>query len=236
MNLLEKLRLIGAGSLHALLNGAIDKMPVAVLEQQIRDLQNSRKVVAQGVTTAVAEIRILTKDQRTKQERHTTLESVINQLLTDDNPANDMAAGPKEKEQMTIEAELQRITADLGTHAETKGALEQALVLVDGRISEMEARLNTLKSTEKQTMAKEEASKALKLATEVLGSGAGSSIDSAMRRAEQRNVRAGVELESEVSELRSKSGDADLDVEVQARLAARKGRLSGTSAKAAAVS
>ena len=235
MELFEKLRLIGLGGLHGLLDEAIDKMPIKVLEQQLRDLQSHRAIVAKGVTEAIVQVRLLNGEQRTKQERHAHLEQVINQLLTDDDPLNDAAAGPMEKEQMTIEQDLKSISQNLGTQAETKGVLEQALVLIDGRIGEMEARLNTLKSTEQQTRAKEEASAALKTAKSILDNGTGSSVDSAMRRAEQRNMRAAVELEGEVSDLRAKIGDVGLDAEVQARLQARKKRvLDAAPAKASA--
>lgn len=218
-SLLGKLRLIGLGSMHSILNSVIDEMPLQVLEQQIRDIKKSRDTVDQGVSEAIGNVRTLTRSKTQKSSRIAELSQVIEQILTDDDPLNDAAAKPKIAERKRLEKEVVDLDAQLSTQASTKATLEEALVLIDSRIEQMEARRDKLQSTTAQSAAKEEASAALKAARAILDRTAGSSVDSALQRAENRDVQAGVTLEREVDRLKQTTGAREEDVEVDAELA-----------------
>lgn len=221
----EKLRLIGLSNIHAALDRVIDLNSPAAVEQLIRDLKRDTQIVDDGVAASENRWRELTKAQRTKTTRVTQLNTVITQILTDDDPTNDAAAKPKMREKLALEADLQKLSGDLETEAQAKGTLEEALTLIRGRTSELEARLEQLRSTEKQAAAKEEAVSALRTAREALDKGPGSSVDSALQRAEKRGGVAGVQLERELGKLRDTTGAASVDVEVDAALATFKAQL-----------
>lgn len=225
MGIFDKLRVLSLGHINNVLDHVIDMNSPVAIAQQVRDLRTSRETVDSAIADSIGRVNVLQKTQKTKAGRVAQLVQVITEILSDDDPTNDAAATPKMAEKLRLEAELEGITAKIAEEATTRGTLEEALGAIDGRISELEARLEALKSTESSTRAKEEAVSALKTARQALEVNPGSSVDSTLQRAEARRGAADAHLAREVGKLNTLTDKTGRNTEAEAAVAAFKRQL-----------
>ncbi len=231
----DKLREIGLGSVHGVLDGLrkSEVLSLPIAEQNLRDLIAQRDKVDQSVTSTIASIQMLTKEQSERAKRITKLESTMTHILTDDDPNNDAAAEPLMAEKLQIESARDRAQVELDDHTATRAVLEQALGMINSRASEVQAQIDELRSTEHTAAAKSAAKTALQNARQILEKAPGAELDSTLAAARRRGAEADVGLQREMSKIGAATNSMARNAEVGDALAKFKAGLAKKDAAAA---
>lgn len=205
-----KLGLIADSNLNTVLDRVIDFNSTGAIETYIRELKDSSRQLDQAVAETIGRIKGLNREKTENAARATRLEATIDYIINKDgDDTNNHTALPYGEELVGINERNVQIDAQIEDLGQTRGQLEQALGLLNGKIGEMDGRLKTLKSTTAMTEAKEEGARALSKAAEFLGKGPGASVDNAMHRAEARKDTADATLDRTLDQVNTAVGGSE---------------------------
>jgi phage shock protein A len=214
LTIFQKLHDLSLGTVNAALDAASnsDVLSLPVAQQRLRNLMAQKDVLDNNIAESITRTRLATSQQRDKAARVAQLNTAITNILSGSGADDDKnkAAMPKMAEKMHLEADLKKLSDTLAAEATTNGTLQEAMHLLDSKVDEMKASIDELSSTQHQARAQEEASSALKNASEVVGNAVGANLDSQIGRANERKVKSDVDLERQVSRLKEVT-NADVD-------------------------
>jgi len=220
---LEKIGLLIGGGIHAVLNSAIDAMPLATAEQQIRVIEGHLQDIDNGVNEAIANSRLAEKRLGGIQEEIAYNTDVVLKITNDGDPSNDHLAEEPAQRIIVLEDERKAEQANMTSAAEVRAKMEKALALLTARKEQLVGRVSYLRSTEKQAKASEAAVTALRKVSQALDSTAdGGSFDSSIQRATRNREIANAGLERELAKVERKTVKPTMNAEVAAKIAAIK--------------
>jgi len=160
-SILQKLRVITLSNIHTLLDGIKGLNSIGEYEQYIRDLGTARDQIDDQAAASRGRKQFLEQQIATAKARCEAADEQINILLGDDDPSNDHLATPL---QLQFDAAKQMIAgaeAELVNIQNVVSQYDQAVQRLDVRLMEANGKLETLRSMDQATKAKEKAAKAL---------------------------------------------------------------------------
>ena len=187
--LMEKLNLLIGASLHDLVNKALQAQNVAVLNEQIRRLGESRDDVSETIATVTADMRIetdkchgLTTDIATLKDRAKTLKDA----------GKESQAAILVKQYMGKQESLDKSTQSIAEMENELVTLNQAVGMIDAKTAEMESARDDVERALKIAHSKNRTVRNLDDVAEILKGDSGASIG---EWANTQKVRADVRLE-----------------------------------------
>lgn len=160
-SIFAKLRVITLGNLHTFLDSINGLNSIGEYEQYIRDTEAARNQLDDQAAASRGRKQFLEQQIATAEARCEAADQQIDILLGDDDPSNDHLATPL---QIQYDAAMQQIATaktELTSIQATVSQYDQAVQRLDVRLTEAKAKIETLRSMEHATKAKEKAVKAL---------------------------------------------------------------------------
>lgn len=169
----QKLRVLTLGSVHDLLDKAIDLNSPSALRQYVRDLEDALDKLRNEAAMQAGMLRTLTREQGDLTAKIATSRTLAQKYVTT-NPA---LARIKASDVISGQKELESITQQIGTQTQVSQKLDAAVAQLDSKHTEMVSNVRRLESMDRTTKAQEQAASALTSAGHTLASGSGVSID-----------------------------------------------------------
>lgn len=183
-SVLGKLRVLGLGNLHDLLDRLVDLNSVAAVEQYLRDLREAldklRGMAAKMGSQEDRQESELERLVRLQETRRTQAQF----FATDADPGNDPHGVAL---LLAAQADDPRVEQLTQMHAATEAGAEQlaaAVKVVETRLDAMNARLVYLRSLKDQAEVQDEVTQAARAAGGIMGNGADGKVDKYVARAE----------------------------------------------------
>jgi phage shock protein A len=231
----EKIRVLTLGNLHDILDAAIDLNSVGACKQYVRDLEEAKDKMQQTAATARGRLSIAEGDLATLTQRIATDNEHAELLLTDDDASNDGHAQTLIEGVIRMEEELIGKKAAVETAKATSAALAVAVDKIVTKHVAMVSNIRKLEAIAQQTAAQNEATKALKQASKLVGTADGVSVDNVERRLREQAATSNEQFKTALGGLDTGSGAAGVGDSITAakakqRIAALKAKKNGTTA------
>ena len=185
-SIFQKLRVLGLGSVHDILDKAIDMNSPTVLRQYVRDLETAEAQLKNEAAVAAGGKRTLTRELEDLNHRITDKLAAIKIIQAGTNPAAESIARNYASVVVNLQNEVKDKQAQLAAQEELSANLESALSKIDAKHAEMLSQVHRLESLDRATKAKEQAAGALDNAVNLASSGVGVNIDSVRAKVEAR--------------------------------------------------
>lgn len=226
--ILDKLRLIGLGNLHDLLNRVQDLNSPGMARQVVRKLEEASEKLDAEVASAKGLAAVARDELVQLRQRLATTQEHIDLFLGDDDTTNDRIAEKLAPEAMGLEESIQVKEDEVEALESTAHAMEEMAAKVRGQLTEARGKLRRLEQLAQQTQSQEDAAHALQQARDIASVSGGLSVDSTERRLRQRaavaseKLKAGLagvtdEAEAEVGKIRAKEYLAQRRAALQAK-------------------
>jgi phage shock protein A len=221
--LLEKVKTLISANLHALVDEALKTNSLAVIDEYIRQVENSLENLEDVAATVGGEIRSIKRKLEAQKQKAGELDQAVDAFLVEGN--EDAAAATQSRLNSTnqlienYETQLEKLEVEYQNLLNAKVKLEARHATMKQQRSELQALLELAKS-------KEIAVKAMKGLDDIMGSG-----DTDIGRIAQ-SIYDRLDKASAATELRSTSLDKQIDdlldrKAIDQQLAERKKKLAG---------
>ena len=200
--LLEKVKTLVSANLHALVDEALKTNSLAVIDQYIRQVENSLENLEDAAATVGGEIRSIKRKLEGHKQKAAELDKAVDAFLVEGN--EEAAAATQSRFNSTnmlianYESQLEKLEVEYQTLLNAKVKLEARHATMKQQRSELQALLELAKS-------KEIAVEAMKGLDDIMGSG-----DTDIGRIAQ-SIYARLDKASAATELRSTSLDKQID-------------------------
>ncbi len=224
--LFQKARVAALSAAHALMDKVVDLNSIGAVKQYVRDLENALEDLEDASAVAAGHVRSVQRDADQLQYQIKELNQNIDFILSDSKPENDHLATPLEARLIGFEQRMSSKSEEIATGQKTAQALSEAVSTLRTRYQSMVQQVIRLEALDRATKAKESAVNAMRQAGQIASAGSDVSIDAVAERIQRRADVADAKFERVMGEM---SGQVEKDVivaQAQARLEARKARLS----------
>ena len=218
-SVLQKLRTIILGNMHALLDKVIDLNSPAAIRQYIRDLEAA-------IEDLQGEAAIAQGNMKTQEDKLTGLEAQIKELdvnidfiLGDGDDSNDHLAEPLQARLIRLEQQKVPLFKEVEGYRQTMEALDQTASSLKAKHEAMMSQLNIIEQQSRCTMAKNNAASAIEAAVRFTE---GPSVDNVVERVTQQANIADARFQRAIGDAQTGLGQDAMIVEARTRLAARK--------------
>lgn len=230
-SIFDKLRTIGLGNLHDVLDKVIDLNSPAAIRQYLRDLSAAKDQLREARVAQTGRITNLERDIDSSTAQETTLGSDIDLLLGDSDPDNDASTIKMQRQIDELAASRTGLASDLAGAKATEEALLSAIEKIGSKYDSLNRELSNIVSRNAQTRAKNAASKALQGASGAVANAGGIDVDSVAARVQLDGDVADARFQDALGSLTSKS---DKDVARARAIAAIRERQARLTAGAVA--
>lgn len=189
MGILNKLRLVTLGTIHDLLDKAIDMNSPTALRQYVRDLEDAADKMRNEAAVQAGSLRTLKRDRETAARKVELLRIQTQAVLagpTATAASTVTLARSNASLIITLQKSVDAADSSITTQTQTSQQLDQAVAALDAKHTEMVTRVHQLEMLDRQTKAKESGAGAMKLAQSALGNGADNSIDDLANKMQAR--------------------------------------------------
>jgi len=221
-SVLQKLRTIILGNMHALLDKVIDLNSPAAIRQYIRDLETA-------IEDLQSEASIAQGSMKTQDDKLTGLDAQIKELNTnidfilgDGDDTNDHLAEPLQARLIGLEQQRLPLLKEVEGYRQTMEALDQTASSLKAKHEAMMAQLNLIEQQSKATAAKTKAANAIEAAARFTE---GPSVDNVAERVTQQANVADARLQRAMGDAQTGLGQDALIAEARARIEVRKTQL-----------
>jgi phage shock protein A len=185
---IQKLRVVTLGTVHDLLDKAVDTNSPSALRQHVRDLEAALDRMRNDAAIQAGQLRTMEREDGDLQSRVATEKAVIQKLLAANDGVKEELARLKATHIVQLEGQLARLSAQIETQRANSQAIDQAVLKLESKHSEVLFRLRELERLDRDTKAREQAADSLRLAQAVLNTGnVDSSVDDIEGRMLARN-------------------------------------------------
>jgi len=181
---IQKLRTVTLGTVHDLLDKAIDLNSPSALRQYVRDLEDALDRLKNEAAIQAGQIRTLTREQGDLQTRINIGKVAAAKYLATNR--SDLAR-LKASEVLRAQQDLDRNIAQLETQKQTSAGLDAAVAKLEARHEEMVANVRRLESLDRESKAKEQAAASLTTAGKLVSGGVDINVDDLQSRMQARN-------------------------------------------------
>lgn len=223
----QKVRTLSLSNIHTLLDKAIDLNSIGAVKQHVRDLEEAKEDIADQAAVASARHNGLKKELADLRTSIKTTDENINLILSDDDESNDALAETLEARLMSFEQELADKEGQLEEARVTAEALNDATQRLSDKHHQMLSSLRHLEAMDQTAKAKERAAQAIRAAADAGSAGADATVDSVTARIQNRVAVADARFERAMGKMNDSVEVSVVKAQAQARLAARRAKLSG---------
>ena len=181
---MSKLRTATLGTVHDLLDKAIDANSPSFLRQYVRDLEAALDQMRNQAAVQAGQV-------RTQQREITTLKDTIDiktkQTQTSLQQDRKDLARIQAGEVVRLQKQLEQMNTDLESQKQNTEAIDKSVVLLEEKHSQMMARLHELERLDRDSKTKEQAATALAGAGKLVEGGADMSVDDIESKMRARN-------------------------------------------------
>lgn len=228
--ILEKMRVLAAGSIHELLNKGIDANSIVVVRQYVRDLEQAQSAMNAQVAVARGRASNLTLECNGLSRQMSEIDDAIEANLNDGDESNDVQMLPLQLEANRLKKKLEQRAQSLKDAEVAHDSLLEAFIKVKERCHAMRDRLAQLKQLEADTKTAHQTASALEQVASISSTDAGESIDNVESRMRERNMEARARLEAALGGMGPADDSDALELaKAQADLSARRAQRSATA-------
>jgi len=159
-SLMEKVRTLTSANLHAIIDRALQSNSIAVIDQYIRQVEDSLEDLEDAIATVGGQLKTLQRKHQELDGKAQELDRSIDSLLTEGR--EELAAAAQSKLNSA-----RRLAENYGQQVERQGTEYQSLM--DARVK-LEARLATIKQEREEMQALLDLAKSKELTVKAIGS------------------------------------------------------------------
>jgi len=196
---LQKVRLVTLGSVHDLLDKAIDANSPSALRQYVRDLEDALDRMKTEAAVQAGQVRTLFREQADLESRIETTKATAKKLVDSGHP--DLAR-PKATDILRMQEELKCTSANLVTQQETSKKIDIAVGQLESKHEQIVFRVRELERLDRDSKAKEAAATSLAAAGRLIGGGTDISIDDIQSKMLSRNDAASEKFDRAVGDVK----------------------------------
>lgn len=230
MNLLEKFRTGALALMHVGADRLLAINSVETARQIIRDLEADMREVEGEANEASGMVRTLKRQIVDKRADADHLQEVIDEILTNDDLADDPTATPKQVKLTGVKKALAGLGKDLEDAEKVSVQAEEALQTLESLHEQAMAKLDDLDRVERRKSVKQTAAKAIERTHAALNSGVDKTVDGFIARAVREADTADVAYERATAKLGEVTGQNEAIADARREIAKRKAEL-GMKAK-----
>lgn len=179
-----KLRAVTLGTVHDLLDKAIDMNSPSVLRQYVRDLEDAQDKLSTLAAEQAGGVRTYVREISELDAKIDVGKKTITKLLATGHP--DLAK-IKGSEVLALQDQRKDKAAALDAQRTTSQRLDEAVSKLNGKHATMVVQLRQLESLDRDTKAKEQAGRTLQMAGRLVSGGADVSVDDISSKMRARN-------------------------------------------------
>ncbi len=220
---MEKLRTIVLGNVHAFLDAAIDASSIPAIKQNIRDMEEAIETLETEAINAEGEMNVAKEKQTTLQAQADELNTNIDLILGDGDETNDSQAVLLEARLTGVKEALDAANEEVATYKETMDSVDKVVNALKAKLEVMMRQLGVLEAQEKTSGAKKKAAEAIQAAIKLTG--AQTSIDNVAQRVNKKSHIADAKLRRAMGGMESSLDEDKLLADARAKIEARKAAL-----------
>lgn len=183
----KKLRTVTLGTVHDLLDKAIDLNSPSALRQHVRDIEHALDKMRDDAAMQAGHLRTLDREVGDARSRVSTDKAVIEKILAGQSPVKEELARAKAIAVVRLDKQAADLEGQAQLHRQNSAAVDQAVADLAARHEESLARLRELERLDRDSKAKEQAANSLRSAEAMLTGGAGVAVDDIERTVRARN-------------------------------------------------
>ena len=215
---LQKLRVVTLGSVHDLLDKAIDVNSPSALRQYVRDLEDALDRMRTEAAIQAGQIRTLTREKTDLENRIETTKATAKKLV---EAGHEDLARPKAADILRMQKDLERTTENLETQKVTSAKIDKAVGDLDAKHTDIVYHVRELERLDRDSKAKEQAASSLAAAGRLVGGGVDLSVDDIESRMKERNDVASAKFDRAVGNVNTPT-DPEHEAKVDELLASLK--------------
>ncbi len=193
--IISKIRTLTLGSIHDLLDEAIDLNSPSALRQYVRDLEAALDKMRNEAAIQAGQIRTLTREIGDLQHNIETETVLVTKILAGNAPNKDTVARTKAATIVNWKKELTNKQDALEAQKKTSADIDSAVAKLDSKHTLMVQQVRELERIDRDSKAKEQAASSLEQAGKLVGNGSGISIDDIKGKMNARNDVASEKFE-----------------------------------------
>lgn len=223
VSILDKLRTLVMGGTHSILNAAIDWGSVPSLEQYARDLEKAIEELEEQVIIAEGSAVTARDNLVAIEAKLNEVQATIDFILTDGNDDNDHRAQPFSIRKIGLKGQRKEAEAEFEQYKSTVEDVSKVVIALNSKLEEVLAEISVLKGKKKTAAAKNKASKAIKMASQL--SKTAISVDNIGARITKESNIADARLKRALGSIHTDLKQDDLLQQAQADIEKRKAEL-----------
>jgi phage shock protein A len=180
----NKLRVVTLGTVHDLLDKAIDLNSPSALRQYTRDLEDALDKMRNEAAIQAGQIRTMERERDDLTAKIETSKVTIVKLR---ETGHEDLARIKATEVVRMQTQVGQLTSNLANQRVASAQLDSAVTKLDGKHADIVSRIRDLERMDRDTKAKEQTAQALSAAGRLVGTGADLSVDDIQQRMQARN-------------------------------------------------
>lgn len=197
----QKLRTVTLGTVHDLLDKAIDLNSPSALRQHVRDIEHALDKMRDNAAVQAGQVRTLDREIGDTRSRVATDKAVIERILEGQSPVKEELARAKAIAVIRLEKQASDLEDQAQLQRQTSTAIDQAVADLAARHEKSIARLRDLERLDRDSKAKEQAAHSLRSAEAMLTGGAEIGVDDIERKVRARNDVANEALQRALGSL-----------------------------------
>ncbi len=206
---IQKLRIVTLGTVHDLLDKAIDTNSPSALRQHVRDLESALDRMRNDAAVQAGQLRTMERELGDVQARAATEKAVIEKLLAANSSVKEELARLKATSVIQLESQAERLGSQIETQRANSEAIDQAVLKLECKHQEVLYRLRELERLDRDTKAREQAAQSLRVAQTVMTHGADiTAVDDIERKMLERNDVAHEKFDRAVTFLQNAPAEA----------------------------
>lgn len=211
---ISKIRTVTLGTVHDLLDKAIDLNSPSALRQYTRDLEDALDRMRNEAAIQAGQVRTLDREIGDLTSKVALGKATIVKLQ---ETRHDDLARIKATEVVRMQSQLDEAKRNIAAQGAASTQLDTAVRLVEAKHTEMVAQVRRLESMDRDTKAKEQTAQALSAAGRLVSGGSDISIDDVQQRMAARNDVATEKFNRAMGDVKV-TEDADTTADVDALL------------------
>ena len=200
---IQKLRTVTLGTVHDLLDKAIDVNSPSALRQHVRDLEGALDKMRNDAAVQAGQLRTLDREKGDLKSRIGTEKVVIQKILAGTSPIKEEVARLKATAVLQLDSQATDLEEQLRTQRLNSEAIDQAVLKLECKHQQVLYRLRELERLDRDTKSREQAASSLCLAESVLNGGSDDSVDNVESKMLARNDVARERLDRAVGSFQS---------------------------------
>lgn len=217
-SIIEKIRLVTLGTVHDLLDKAVDLNSPSAMRQYVRDLEDALGKMQSEAANQAGQVRTLSRERDDLNAKIALNKSTIEKILAGTALNKKDLARTRAEEVLISQKRLTDVESQLETQKTTSANLDKAVTQLQAKHDQFTQRVRDLERLDRDSKAKEQAAKAMQGVSNMLDAGSHLSIDDIESKMRARNDVASVKLDRAMSGIHVDE-DPNLTGDVDALLA-----------------